>query len=591
MQIVRYNSNNKFAHETSKYSFQVVKTCFIMKQRFKLGGNQIVAYISSGSDPKPGDRTLKELESSNDDFTTYTGPWARLTKLLAKFGLYEILAEPKRQYNVDEFRGYTPFVTDSNWGLEKIYCRNRKTRFVAIVEGKSALTWNQVQSSFWCFLIGNAITMFLFVAFMVWFALPPAAIGVICGFYILYILGSVRTSLGMKKVYARIRADDVTHDNEAEVIYQVQEIFRITKASEKLCWFIFFLEGLFLFVLPLGSLFHAGNVPVGSLFIFVSIITFARRYLNSTIAIAQLGSMDGIENDNSERGGVGGEEEEWREKHRLGKIVAEISSGKKNDFWMGVFGFFIFAICGVFMAAVLNGSDNGSNDTWTYTTAFEYPGSGDLQYTSCMLGQSISPPDGTANSLVDFAFLSATAYESPAVFPATLAEWFPQDAEEDMPIDHQDVVDAFRLDYEAEFGASAVIYKFVGFPKEKVGVIAIRGTVNGWDALADIQLWSSAALAQWIRAILPLGNFFTPVFEYLVEAVSWIESSHLEQVAFYKQTTAFVKHVTAEEFYPNFVVTGHCKCVQSIEYLFVLHMHMPHFNYRYKSSWRRPCND
>lgn len=151
------------------------------------------------------------------------------------------------------------------------------------------------------------------------------------------------------------------------------------------------------------------------------------------------------------------------------------------------------------------GSDSGSQEAATYTTKFEYPGSGNLEYTSCSVGGDITTPDNANTALADFAFLAAIAYEAPDITNTTLQEWFdPTDTESEVAIDHQDVVDAFKAEYEAKNGASAVTYKLLGFPNTGVGIVTIRGTSNGWDALADAQLWSSAAIAQWLRALVPL---------------------------------------------------------------------------------------
>ncbi len=125
-------------------------------------------------------------------------------------------------------------------------------------------------------------------------------------------------------------------------------------------------------------------------------------------------------------------------------------------------------------------------------------------------------------------------------------------------------MDAFKADYEAENGESSVTYKFVGFPTQNLGVVAIRGTSNSWDALTDAQLWSSAALSQYIRAVLPLGSWLTPILKYLVKVVSLIESSRLEEISYYRETTAFVQYLKESGIYENTVITGHCKFISNL---------------------------
>jgi lipase ATG15 len=79
--------------------------------------------------------------------------------------------------------------------------------------------------------------------------------------------------------------------------------------------------------------------------------------------------------------------------------------------------------------------------------------------------------------------------------------------------------------------------------------------VAAWDALADAQLWSSAALAQYVRALLPVGEIWTPILMTLVKGVSLIETKSLEEVSYYRQTTEFVKKVVSEGYLPS--ITGH----------------------------------
>lgn len=169
-------------------------------------------------------------------------------------------------------------------------------------------------------------------------------------------------------------------------------------------------------------------------------------------------------------------------------------------------------------------------------------------------------PAGTDRSLADFTFLSAVAYRSPLVTGDLLDTWFKANSNMTV-IDHQDVVDLFKANDAKQYGESPVEYKFLGFPSRDVGVVAIRGTSNAWDALTDAQLWSSASLAQWIRAALPLGNLLSPILKYLVEVVSWIEASGLQEISYYMETKRFVEHAQKEGYYNNFVITGHCKFV------------------------------
>jgi lipase ATG15 len=76
-------------------------------------------------------------------------------------------------------------------------------------------------------------------------------------------------------------------------------------------------------------------------------------------------------------------------------------------------------------------------------------------------------------------------------------------------------------------------------------MVAIRGTTNAWDALTDAQLWSAAGLFQVLRFMLPAGGVWTPILYRMVHVISWLESSSINRVAFYRETTAFVQYLLA----------------------------------------------
>lgn len=582
LQLIRYSDHSPIEYEENegRFNLKTIVAAFRMKMKHKLSGVVVASYNASGTDPSSSGMSLAEIQDkynsnvSDDDgvqlfrksrkfydYREHRSVYARLTQFLACCGLFEKKEEPQRQHNVDDVLGYAPFVTNSTWGLESMYCRNRKRRFVAVVDGESAMTREQGLSSSICYFIGMVLTLFSFVAFMVWMDLPAGAIGVLCAFYAIFCIRSVMHTVKLKGMYDNLRVD-TSNGDESEVLYQVHETFRITEPTDTLCWMVLFLELIFLFVIPVGALYHSGNVPVSTLFIFTSIVTFARRYCNSTIAVQEFGSLDGIEKDNTYYSSKKSDDpkevkrqkdEEWREKHRLGYILTNISSGNRVNFWMSVFTFFIIAFCGVFMTALIKGSDAGSLEGGTYTEALQYPGSNNLEYASCMLGREITPPDSTENSLADFTFLTKIAYEDPGVAQESLDAWFGAGT---ATVENNTVAE-FKTDYELENGKSAVEYKLFNFPGSDVGIVSIRGTSNGWDALSDAQLWSAAALAQWVRALMPLGTWFNPILTHLVNLVSSIESEHLAKVAFYRQTAAFVEDLKEKNEYGNLLVTGH----------------------------------
>ena len=71
------------------------------------------------------------------------------------------------------------------------------------------------------------------------------------------------------------------------------------------------------------------------------------------------------------------------------------------------------------------------------------------------------------------------------------------------------------------------------------------------------QLWSAAALMQWLRGIIPLGEIWTEIFAELVSWMNAIASTAVEKVAFYKLTTKFAEELKANNTFAYVQVTGH----------------------------------
>jgi lipase ATG15 len=78
-----------------------------------------------------------------------------------------------------------------------------------------------------------------------------------------------------------------------------------------------------------------------------------------------------------------------------------------------------------------------------------------------------------------------------------------------------------------------------------------------WYYVLDAQLWSAAASFQILRFILPIGYIFTPIFDEMVEAITWLESDSIKRVSFYIETTAFVQSLQKSGNYGGIQVTGH----------------------------------
>lgn len=294
--------------------------------------------------------------------------------------------------------------------------------------------------------------------------------------------------------------------------------------------------------------------------------------------------MDGIEVNNEEKDA----RSEWREKHRLGKIVKEISVGRRSNFWTGIFIFFLFVFCAIFLSATVLGADEGVARKMYFASKneFVHEGSGSLNYASCSLTNNIlKSPDGDENSFADFTFLSTVAYLEDAYALDAVTEWFDTDVN-----NLEDIVSNFKRNYQHENGISSVKYKLFEFPSQDLKIVSIRGTSNSWDTLTDAQLWSSAALAQYIRAFLPIGNVWTPILPHLIKAIAVIEDESLRDVSYYRETTAFVEFLKVQG--DNVQVVGHCEysyCLLSI--LFASRILFVSQNLFINSSWWWASND
>lgn len=156
------------------------------------------------------------------------------------------------------------------------------------------------------------------------------------------------------------------------------------------------------------------------------------------------------------------------------------------------------------------------------------------------------------------------------VIPRYLDLWFgPGNATNDIS-----TIEEFKNspDYEYTFG-SAVGYKLITFEDPATAILSIRGTQTVWDLCADAQLWLSAMLFQGLRFVLPVSAVFTPILNQMVWIVSHLESDSITRVAFYRETTGFVKYLTESKEFQQIQVTGHSLG----EYCILMFcLHVPH---------------
>ena len=590
---------------------QLLKRAILLRQKHQYSGTTHSVYLTEGAidDGSGLDRSAHKREETHRlTKSWYSHIVAFMTGYCGGLGLFHRLDEPRRQYTYDDALGFRPFITANTWGLEKLYCRHHNSRYVAVLKGRDALTPAQVTSTLICSVIGNALVVFLVAAVLIWQGLPRNAVAFVVIVVLLFvILPAVRNSLRIyfmaKDLKLKIKnpfaenndglvaaeptyskgeslatgvanegeEPDIMVDEEAvdedkspptrgtstirdhrgveigdsEAIYQVWEQYRVDEATDLLCWLIFSLEVIFLFLYPTIALYIIGNTAIATVYFFLTIFTGLRTYLNAAVVLEEVGNLNLVD-------GTKGSPEYWQSQSRLSTIVANISRSKARSAWASILWVFLFALLGLFSIAINQSSASSSTFQFTYLPDFEYVQQEDLLYPTCTVGKGLAALGSPSTSIADYAFLAALAYRVPNITQGELDQWFGQS----VAVDQQTFVEDFRR--RTDNFTSAVSYKFITFPNSgNLGIVAIRGTTNAWDALSDAQLWSAAAVFQALRFLLPMGEIWDPLLHRVDNVISWLESATINRVAFYRQTTEFTNFLKTDPAYSNLQVTGH----------------------------------
>jgi len=306
------------------------------------------------------------------------------------------------------------------------------------------------------------------------------------------------------------------------------------------------------FVYPVVALFLIDR-NLGLLFFFISIVSHSRWYINIVTAIEETGNMDLV--------GGSTANETFENKSRINHIVLNISANPAYKGWRIIMTFFGFAFVAILLSTFQDGDVEASATGVTGLKylpygEFKYPGAAeDMRYPTCTLSR-LKGGFADKSTMLDFAWLAKLAYVKDNEFQNELDNWF-----EDAGVkDEQKIVEAFldQADPDREF---AVKFKLVSVPGpeegQTTGIILIRGSVNQFDMLANVQLWSAAALMQCLRGIIPIGEIWTEIFSTLVMWMNTVASTSIEKVAFYKLTTEFANHLKDEDSFDYLQVTGH----------------------------------
>jgi len=618
--VVFYEVRSAFAFvanrdDTDSDAFwDVIHRCILLRQRRYYGGNTTSTYLARNvfSESEDTDKVQKSKIYDKSKSTRFS-LWTYVTKLLPGM-FFEKLEEPQPIYTTPDVEDYRPFLTRSNWSLERIFCRPANSRYITIVSGPGALTQGQLKSTVACSILGGSIILISVAAFLTWMGANwqivlffLAIVLLLCyrplkNAYDLIQLGKdlIKVQKAKERKYFNYWGGDsvkgVVEDEEkteekdteapmeigqsgrasggrqsrrssvawagekgttkpSEAVYLVTKTERVSEATELFCWISFIGEQGLFFLWPTITLIII-NRNLGLLFLACSLVSNTRWYINAVTAIEETGNMDLVNGDTPL--------EKWENKARLNDIVNNISTSEKRyKFWRGS-----LASLGFLFIAMMLSTSGGDGVVQSQKKPFTYlpeqyyypPAPEDMLYPTCTFA-NLEGGFGNRSTMLDYAWFARTAYRPVNnITEFDLDKWF--EFTGDDVRDEQPIVDRFLDDPNyPNRNDFAVTFKLISVPGpvegNRTAIILIRGTVNQWDALADAQLWSAAALMQWLRYIIPVGELWTPIFGELVRWMNALAKTSLDKIAFYKLTTEFAEHVKLIPDFAFVQVTGH----------------------------------
>jgi len=529
--------------EKMRHLMKIAKKALLLTQTSRYAGIWRERYQVTAS----SDAGLLNMDPVEQRKSIYS--WiSRISVFTDKLKFFKVLEVPKRVYGPSEVRDIIPFVTRDNWSMQRLWCAgDTRLHSVVVARGPSRLTLDQIKLSSWVSLASTLLATLLAFGGLVWsgggvtVSIIVAVLAVFCCIWPL--IGNNRRMLDM---YEGVRSDTNQSDDDergANTIYQVWKTVRVTEPTEYYCYFRVAVEIIFLFLWPFVSMCVANNTPVAIIFVFLASFTFLWRYFDSMVVLSLLGTIED----------VGDETTTHEDKYRLSEVVGRVINNKGRRIWTWIFAIFFLLILFMFTSAEDLSTDVITPDERAATRPpilmlddFEYPGSGGLQYPTCTLSQPgfTFPTSGETESrgtyFLDYAFLSAMAYESSAITNYTLDTWFGPNVMKD----EVDFVGKWRED--SGTFLSPVQFKLFSLTNHPgFAVVSIRGSETMWDWIQNLQLWSAAGLSQMVKWIIPYGWIFNPILPDFIQAVNLIESKKISEVSYYKVTTRFVNEVTA----------------------------------------------
>ena len=186
----------------------ILKRCILLRQIHSYSGRRFVTYLA-----RTEFDSLEATDSCEEtdifESTRYEGIswWSKFTqwkyvssKLEGHIYLFKQLDSPVHLHTIDDVLNYRPFITKYTWNLERVFCRPKNSRYIAIVEGPGALTRAQMRSSFICSIVATILIILLIVALLVWFQVPAALILVVFGLLAVYAFWQLQGLIRLMKV-------------------------------------------------------------------------------------------------------------------------------------------------------------------------------------------------------------------------------------------------------------------------------------------------------------------------------------------------------------------------------------------------------
>ena len=416
------------------------------------------------------------------------------------FPIYKHLEEfGERLYTIHDFQEYRPFVTKNTWSLERLYCRPRNSRYVAVIKGPGRVTKDQMKSSIVCGFMAMGLYMMILIAILVYFETNAVLIVVVVVIFLLIISTDIRDNLRLAKIVTTVKRekaktpssdDDPRNDGGAtttlhpqepegddsdrqvnEAVHLVTEYRRVTQPTDGFCWAMMVLRLLILYLYPMVTLFTTDNKFVAVLFLVVATITNIRYYVNVVTVIEETGKMK------LNRGKT--PEQRWEAMSRLSRVIQTISYDRSRVVWLIFFGLFGLLVVGILVGALGTVNQPESvTDSFNFIPQDEYyypPQPMDVRYQTCSLSRDLFGDNAT---LADFAFMANIAYHEPEDIESELTIWFGGDV-----VSESDTVEQWKSN--SIYAESPVSFQLFRFVQTGTGIISVRGTKTAWDLVSS----------------------------------------------------------------------------------------------------------